>query len=59
MFQTKVVEKIKNTHFVSNTYFCFIFFFKLFHLLDNVDKYCRARQATDDSMAHALYMVDN
>ena len=33
-----------------------IYFFS--KLLDNVEKYCRAREATDDNMAHAHYMLD-
>ena len=33
-------------------------FQKSYNLLDNVDKYFRNRQATDDNMAHALYMLD-
>jgi hypothetical protein len=44
MFQTKVVEKTK-THFIFNNYF----FRKSSLLLDNVEKYGRARQATDDN----------
>jgi len=36
-----------------------IFFFrKLCQLWSNVEKYCRAGQATDDNMAHAHYMLD-
>jgi len=52
-FQTKAVEKIK-THFMFN-----IFFFpenRTVH--DNVEIYCRARQATDDNTAHAHCMLD-
>jgi hypothetical protein len=41
-FQTKVVEEIK-THLYS-----IIFFQKLCLLWDNVEKYGRAKQATDD-----------
>ena len=52
MLQTKVVEKI-NTHFMFNN-----FFQKLFHLLDNVEKYCRARQATIDNMVHPYCILD-
>jgi len=55
MFQTNLVEKIK-THFEFSNFF---FFFKLCHLWDNVEKYCRAGQATDDNMAHAHCMLDN
>jgi hypothetical protein len=53
MFQTKVTEKIK-THFMLNNFF----FCKSSGLSDNVDKYHRAGQATDDNMAHAHCMVD-
>jgi len=28
-------------------------------LWDNVEKYCRTRQATDDNMVHAHCMLDN
>jgi hypothetical protein len=34
------------------------FFRKSCHLWDNVEKYCRAGQATDDKMAHAHSMLD-
>ena len=47
MFQTEVVDKIK-THVVFNN--CF---WNSCHLWYNMEKYCRAREATDDSMAHA------
>jgi len=46
MFQTKVVEKIK-THVMFNN--LFFFFQKSCNLLDNVEKYGRARQVTDDN----------
>jgi hypothetical protein len=49
----EVVEKIK-THFV----FSNLFFRKSYHLSDNVEKYCRAGQATDDSMVHVHCMLD-
>jgi len=45
MFQTKVVEKIK-THFV----FSNLFSRKFYSLWDNVEKYCRAGQVTDDNI---------
>jgi len=42
-----------------NTRFIFSDFFqKSFHLWDNVEKYCRARQATDDHMARVHCMLD-
>jgi hypothetical protein len=53
MFQTKVVDKIK-THFVFNN--CFL---NSCHLWDNVEKYYRARQATDDNTAHVHCMLDD
>ena len=45
-FQTQVVEKLE-THIS-----CSIIFFKPCRLWDNVEKYYRAGQATDDNMAH-------
>jgi len=33
------------------------FFRKSYRLLDNVEKYCQARQATDDHMAYARYIL--
>jgi len=33
------------------------FFSKIVPLLDNVEKYCRVRQATDGNMAHAHCML--
>jgi len=44
MFQTEVVEKIE-THILSSV----TFFFYLCHLWDNVEKYGRSKQATDDN----------
>jgi hypothetical protein len=53
MFQSRVVEKIK-THIL-----CLVTFsLKSCCLWDNVEKYGRARQATDENMAHAHYMLD-
>jgi len=43
----------QDTHFSSIT-----FFRKYYHLRDNVEKYCRAKQVTDDNMAHARCMLD-
>ena len=54
MFQTEVVEKTK-THIVCSVTFSL----KSYRLWDNVEKYGRAGQATDDNMAHAHYMLDN
>ena len=53
MFHTKVAEKIK-THILGSI----IFYKKLYHLWDNVEKYCRAGQATDDSTVHTQYKLD-
>jgi hypothetical protein len=50
----KFVEKIK-THILYSVQF----FFKSCRLWDNVEKYCRVGQATDDSMAHAHCVLDN
>jgi hypothetical protein len=54
MFQTKVVEKIKKYILCSIT-----FPRKSCYLLDNVEKYGRAVEDTDDNMAHAVCMLDN
>jgi len=48
MFQTKVVEEIK-THILYSVPF---FLIKSCRLSDNVEKYCRVRQATVENMAH-------
>jgi hypothetical protein len=45
MFWTKVVEELKTYILYSMT-----FFRKSCHLWDNVEKYGRARQATDDNI---------
>jgi hypothetical protein len=52
MFQTKFVEKIK-----AHILYSLTFYHKLCRLLDNVEKYCTAGQATDDNMAHAHFMM--
>ena len=52
MFHRKFVEKIK-THSIFNNIFR-----KSCSLWDNVDTYCAAEQATDDSMAHKHCMPD-
>jgi len=56
MFQTKIVEKLE-THFVFSNFF--FFFRKSCGFWDNVEKRCTAGQATDDSMAHALCVLDD
>jgi len=38
---------------------CSVILLSKFLLLDNVEKYCTAGQATDDNMAHAHCMLDN
>jgi len=43
----------QNTHFMFNN-----FFKNLCHSWDNVEKYCRAWQATDDSMVYVHCMLD-
>jgi hypothetical protein len=45
----------QNTHCVFSNFF---FFQISCRLWDKVEKYCRVRQATDDNMAHAHYMLD-
>jgi len=57
MLQTIVVEKIKKTHILYSISL-FFFFRKSCRLWDNVEKYCRAEQATDDNMAHAHCILD-
>ena len=57
MFQTKVLNKIK-THFIFNNFY-FIFFRKSCRVWNNVEKYRRAGQDTDDIMAHAHCMLHN
>jgi len=53
MFQTKVVEK--STHSMFSNFFLVL---KSCRLWDNVEKYRRAGEVTDDNMAHAHYMPD-
>jgi len=54
MFQTKVVENIKTSFVISN----FFPFRKACLLWNNVEKYCRTGQATDENMAPAHFMLD-
>jgi hypothetical protein len=49
----KVPTENKNTNFVSSN-----FFLKSYHLRENVEKFCRAGQGTDDNMAHAHCVLD-
>jgi len=53
MFQKKAVETIK-THILCSI----TIFLKSRRLWEQVEKYCRARQATDDNMEHAHCMLD-
>ena len=53
MFQIKVVERIK-THILCQ----YPFFRKSYRLLDNVEKYGKAGQDTDENMAHAHCILD-
>jgi hypothetical protein len=48
MFPTKFVEKTKHT---------FYFLWKSCHLWENVEKFCTARQATDDNVIGHMYCV--
>ena len=50
IFESTVVEEIK-THFMFSN-----FFKKLCHLWENVEKFCRVGQATNDSVAHASWI---
>jgi len=53
MFQAEVVEKIE-THILCSSV---TFFWKLCHLWDKIEKYRRARQATDDNIIwHKRFM---
>jgi len=52
MMQTEFVHKIKRHSLRTLT------FWKLYSLWDNVEKYCRGRQSTDDIMARAHRMLD-
>jgi len=55
MIQTKVVGKIKTLILFS----IFFFFRKSCRLWDNVEKLCKAEQATDDNMVHAHCVLHN
>ena len=54
MFRIKVLEKIKTHILWSEAHF---FSRKSYRLWDNVEKYGQARQATDNHMAYARYML--
>ena len=51
MFQAKVVEKIKPTHFKLNNFF----FRKSCFLRDNVEKYSTDRQTTQDNIIRRMF----
>jgi hypothetical protein len=53
-FQTKFVDTIKRHIFYSVTFF----FRRPCFLSDDVEKYTRAGEVTDDSMAHAHFTLD-
>ena len=53
-FHRDIVHKIK-THFTFNNVFLFQ---KFCLLLDKMEKYCRAGQATDDNITHAPCKLD-
>ena len=55
MFQTKVVEKIKTRILCLTTFFCSPR--KSCRVWDNVEKCCKAWQATDDNMARAHWTL--
>jgi hypothetical protein len=50
----RITEKVK-TYILRSMAFVFR---NLYHLWDNVEKCCRAKQYTDDNIAHALCMLD-
>jgi len=54
MFKIKAVEKFETQILYSVTFL----FRKLCSLYDNVEKYYKAEEATDDNMVHALCMLD-
>jgi len=53
----KSCRETRNTQFMFNTFFFFFFFRKSWHLWDNVEKFSRAGQPTDDNMAHTHCML--
>jgi hypothetical protein len=53
MFQTRVVEKTEKC------ILCSFSFLKTRRFCDNVEKYCRAGQATGDNMVHAHCVLYN
>ena len=53
MFQIRTVENIK-----AHILYSITLFRKSFRLWENVEKFCRAGQATDDNVEHAHCMLD-
>jgi hypothetical protein len=53
MLRAKVVEKVKK-----KTHFMFDIFSRKSYCLRDVEKWCRAGQATDDTMAYAHCILD-
>ena len=51
-----VQKKNQNIFYVQKLFF--FFFLENHTAYENVEKYCRARQAADDNMAHAHCMLD-
>jgi len=49
IFKKNIVDEIKHTFCVQYLFFLS----KIVPFWDNVEKYCRVEQATDDNMAHA------
>jgi hypothetical protein len=49
---SRICRKNQNTRFTFN-------FFSEILTFHNVEKYCTARQATDDNTAHVFCMLDN
>jgi hypothetical protein len=54
MFPDKSCRENQNTHFVTNNFL----FLKWCPLLNSVEIYCRAGQATDDNMEHVHCLLD-
>jgi hypothetical protein len=53
MFQTNLIEEMK-THILCSV----TLFSKMVPFWDNMEKFCRTGQATDDNTAHAHCMLD-
>jgi len=54
MFQTKVVPKVKESFTFNN-----FIYRKSCRLWDNMEKYWRLGQVTDDTMAHVFWILHN